>query len=1329
MSREDDGAGRIGRSGLLASIRNRVDASRLSEKEVDRIHATALKNRDSNERGATARRQQERVKGALEVARRMVDAFRAQETEVERIEERAIGNRDTLDRASVVRQEAERRKADTASARARASIAQAADDVEFRARNLASDIEFKAQQEIDRVKGITQQESDEIRTRATIGANDIREAALESATRIRTTATEDADRVRRQSRDESNDIRQRARDITRDISSRARSISSGSDPSAINRFLERTIFRLQRILFSIGRLAAELAVVIAIMAVVTLAVNAWGTAVDLLSVGLLGLAGIVTFVYTKAIEQAARATSLTTKELQLGQQALLRLGYLYEEAGMIIEKATDAIDQARVDPTDDANIFLESIGINLQEVERRGQSAFSTLEDILQAVRDLPEAARFERLEAIFGDADVASALVAAGSSFRDDIERAANEIRVLNDTELREINQLGGEVLAFLGTLYSDVRSFFTDNIDAARAIVDLAQRELRPVLQGLLDYFANRVRDFSQNPDQFVEGFRSVVNTIKEVLLTLYKALKFVADTFQRLNLSATQVTNIILVLVAISGLSQVLRPLVTILGYLHLGLLNFTSSLGRLFATVTGVAIAGAGAAAVAPSVGIDTSFVVSAVTSILGVLGLSYLLRLGARGLESVFTSVASRVAVRLGLASAGAASAGATLAGISVSSIAPIVAGVVAALGLGYLLYTSVQRAQQDNEAGVVRRQRGETEATYQRRIVRETEAAIVVQTALIQAGRDAVAAYEESTVATQKASEAIENAARVADDAEGLGVPSTDLRNLIQVAMQAAETAEQAGEAARAVATDPRAEARESGTEVSRQAVQKLNEAIGNLTTAVDSATIIVEDADREARALEIKRQQLDRIAAEGEERAIEIRTRYIRTLNEEANAIELAERASQPLGDHVRRLGLTAEYIENLIQRITTPVSEQDRNTALKSVRDLQTLTGASFQEIVAFFREFSTFARDETERGFGSLQEFQRNQQRSEELFTNMEEALRTLNQIDFITRETENQRVFISQTELLIALEEKYGESIDVVNQKLDEYLNKYHDTATQIRRVSVSQAEFAQVGLDAIGSLTSGLSDVILRVEDVGDAFKNVFQNIIRSVIQSVVNTTLSGVIRRLEEIRQGISEEEIAARTRDQLESPIGAAPDVVAITAATTAQAAAATAERASTAAAATATSAAVSINTTVVAANTLVGAMTQVSTACTAAATVAQAAATAAQAAAAAAAAATASSAPQQGAAQALQLSNIAVTLSGGGGADTSAGGPNLGAPKPVVPPEGGDTYNVTAYALGSASPADMERAAYAGTRRGAAENQRDPYARANTQRIAEGR
>ena len=1186
VARAQEREGRARPVDILTTTRNRVDAARLAETEIDTVHDTALRNRDRNERASTTRREQDRVKASLATARRLVDNFRAQETEVERVQAQTIRNREALERAAAVRRETERRRADDAAARARATIDQAAEDVDFRARNLAHDIEFRAQQEIDRVKSITQQDADALRARATEGANEIREAALESAERIRSTATEDADQVRRLARDEANEIRQRSRDITRDVAAQARGIAVGPDSSAINRFLERTIFRLQRILHSIGRLASELAVILVIMAAVTLAVEALSAVMDLASVAVIGLAGVVTFVYTNAMERAARATSLTTAELQLGQQALLRLGFLFEEASMIIEKATDAVDAARIDPTDDANVFLQGIGIDLQDIERRGQSALSIVEDIIQAVSQLPESARFERLEAIFGDSDVAAALTAAGASFRDDIERAADEIRVLNNTEIREINRLGGDVLAFFGTLYSDVRGFFVDNIDAARTIVDLAQRELRPILVGLLDYFANRVQGFAQDPEGFVDGVRRVVNTIIEVVLTLYNALKFVADAFQRLNLSPATVTSIILILIAVAGLAQVLRPLVTVLGYLHLALRNVVGPLGRLLATL-GAPIGGGAAAA------------------------------------------------------AGGALTAGA---------IVPVVVAVLAALGLGYLL---VRAARQPDPQEEVRT------STRARNVLGQ------------RAQEEALQGIEDQAAAVVAASERFEGA------------------------------------------------------------IQRIQESTDATTLSIRAARLRNEEAaaveERLARDRELRRIGAENRISEAQEAALEAQNRYIESLLSATNAYIEADLAATPLGDHIRQLGITFEQVQSISERLLMPRSVDDVLAAQRAAQDLENATGRSFQRIVAFFNGFSTFARDQTEGQTNRLREFQEGAQRTEELFTNLDEALLTLRQINFIEQQTDDVGVLITQARLLVSIEERYGQSIDVVNQKLDEYLAKYHDAATEIRRTSEIQAEFAQVGLDALGSVSNALSDVILRVNTVREAFEVAFRSIGRSIIQSVINTALAGLIRRLEESAQGLSEEDIGARVREE----IGPPPEQVAVTtAAIVVRAAAETAQQASQTAAATATSAAVSTNTATAAAIALQNAMTQVAIATTRAAAVAQAAAAAAQAAAAAAQAAAAQGTPpQQGAAQAAQLGSLAVTLTGSGSFDTSAGGPNLGAPKAVAPQAAGDTYNVNAYALGTASPADVERAAYAGTRRGAADNQRDPYVRANAQRVAEGR
>ena len=1396
---------RVGRSGLLASIRNRVDAARLAETEIDKVHDTALRNRDRNERATITRREQDRIKASLATARRLVDNFRAQETERDRLQEQTIKNRETLERAVEVRRDADRRKAEAATARARALIDQVAESVEFKARNLAQDIEFRAQQEIGRVKDITQRDADDLQARATAGANEIREAALESSARIRATATEDADQVRRLARDEANEIRRRSRSITSDIASRGRAIEVGPDTSAVNRLLERTIFRLQRILHSIGRLASELAVVLAVMAVVTLAIEALNTVVDLASVGVIALAGVVTFVYTNAMEKAARATSLTTREIQLGQQALFRLGYLYEDAAMIIEKATETIDNARIDPTDDANIFLQTLGIDLQEVDRRGQSALSTLEDILQAVRNLPESARFERLEAIFGDADVAGALVAAGASFRDDIERAADEIRVLNNTEIREINRLGGEVLAFFGILYSDVRSFFIDNIDAARTIVDIAQRELRPILTGLLDYFASRVQGFTQDPEQFISGVRRVANTIKEVLLTLYNALKFVSDSFQRLNLSPTAVTTILLVLVAVAAAAQVFRPLVTVLGYLHL------------------------------------------AVRSLLGPLN-----------------NFLRSLAVRAGFAGAAAAGGGAAAAGGTVAAVAPIVVGVIAALGLGYLLYSSVQRAQQENEAGVVRRQRGETEAAYQRRIEREAEAAIAAQTALIQAGRDAVDAYEEATAATRSATQAIENARDVADDADRLGFSSDELRGLIQVATQAAATAEQAGEAARAAATDPRLETRGEAAQVSQQAVQRLNEAVGNLKRAVDSGTdLVIGIASRElvARNLELEEIRQEKLIAEASDRARESQDKYTISLLNAAEAYDVSTLQAEPLGDVVRRLGLTLDAVRDLGERVRGEDIEQARQwiidagftveefgrlinesetasvrqarqrilelgvtaseffdifrglsgqdtmdareelkalgltvreaqefnlrisreaifypsepgrelerlegiaveigtsienfrdifrravgggtldaiqtieamgitveefnsiarlasrgddfgllqeletigvtldearvifdkatefNALEALRSLQeagltldeifklvsdpinldteaatriidgtnlTLTsvktlvdnirnsgiieaarevdtiqrdsGRSLQTIEEFLTEISRFAADLNEEALNRVEELRRSRAQGSDVFRSVDEALLVLRQIDRITTPViegvTTAEELLNRAELLRSLNERYGKSIPELEEDAREYIELLNEASLAAEQSRNNLALWASVGLTAINSLSNALSDIILKVQSVGDAFRQVFQTVIRAAIDAVVRTVLADLINRLEELQQG--------------QSASGQAADLI-------------------------------------------------------------------------------------------QSLVNTGGAVSGTGLTSEA-----LPSGKPVAPQAAGDTYNVNAYALGTASPADVEQAAYAGVRRGAADNQRDPYVRANTQRAAEGR
>ena len=87
------------------------------------------------------------------------------------------------------------------------------------------------------------------------------------------------------------------------------------------------------------------------------------------------------------------------------------------------------------------------------------------------------------------------------------------------------------------------------------------------------------------------------------------------------------------------------------------------------------------------------------------------------------------------------------------------------------------------------------------------------------------------------------------------------------------------------------------------------------------------------------------------------------------------------------------------------------------------------------------------------------------------------------------------------------------------------------------------------------------------------------------------------------------------------------------------------------------------------------------------------------------------------------------ISAANAANAASGSLGVSASGATPGFGAPKAVAPVSYGDVFQVSAYALGTASAGDVERAAREGVMRGHREANDDPFTRAATQRTAEGR
>ena len=643
------------------------------------------------------------------------------------------------------------------------------------------------------------------------------------------------------------------------------SIRGGADnQNRFNNSIGIGLFRLSSFFRSAALLGTELSVVIIVLVAITLALQAMSVAMDLVGVGVIGLAGIVTFVYTNAMQRAARSTSLTVQELQVAQQALLGLGFLFEESAMILERAVSALDDARIDPSDEVNAHLSAVGVNLGSVENRGRSTLDVIEQVLEATRGLSDPARFERLEAIFGDGDVANALVAAGDTFLDRIQRASSEIRVLNRVEIQAVNNLGGEVLSIFGTLYSDVRAFFVDNIDAARTIVRIAEQQLRPLLQGLLDYFSRRIQEFTRDPQSFIDGIVRVSDIVIEVFRAIHRQLQGFADAFtavaQFFNLSATGIARLLVQLIAFSAAAQVLRPLLAILARLVLSFGSLVPVLLRLGPIVRNLVVGSAG-----------------------GVAG--------------------------------GAAAA---VGGVTVASVLPVVVAVAAAAALAIGIPYFFRNQIQENSRRDIADQQGEVSGDRFQFSQEQLEAPFL----------SAIDRIQDSTDAW---SETYTNALD-----------------------------------------------RNATAQAEREAIERANES---------------------------RKLAAEKRLAEAIQSSLQFHEQYTASLLSESEAFIRATAAAEPLGDQVRRLGLTFESVNALAQRVLLPTSVADALAAQEEIRNLEGETGRAFRTIVAFFSETSRFIADQTESAFRSLGEFQEAQARPADTFRSNDEALRVLRQIDAI------------------------------------------------------------------------------------------------------------------------------------------------------------------------------------------------------------------------------------------------------------------------------------------------------------------------------------
>ena len=933
----------------------------------------------------------------------------------------------------------------------------------------------------------------------------------------------------------------------RNLNNVSRSSSRGANEQS--RFINAIgvgLFRLSSFTRSAALLGTELSIVILVLATVTVALQAMSVVMDLAGVAIIGLAGILTFVYTNAMQRAARSTSLTVQELQVAQQALLGLGFLFEESAMILERAVGALDDARIDPSDEVNAHLGALGVNLSSVENAGRSTLDVIQQILTATEGLSDPARFERLEAIFGDGDVANALVAAGDTFLDRIQRASSEIRVLNRVEIQAVNELGGSVLSIFGTLYSDVRAFFIDNIDAAQTIVRVAEQQLRPLLQGLLDYFGRRIQEFTRDPESFIDGVRNISEIVINVLNTIYRQLQRFASYFTSVasffNLSATGVASLLVQLVAFSAAFQVLRPLFAILA--------------RIVLSFGGLRVA-----------------------------------------LRAIIPIIGSLIGLSAGGAAAGVAGgAAAAGAGLTVAAVLPIVVSVAAAaavaIGIPYFFRNQIQESSRRDVSD------GEGSGRDFRFSQEQLQAPSLNAIANIDRATEAWSlSYTEALDRNAAAQARIEVIQRANE------LRRIEFEKYVADFRMATAAAEPLGEQVRRLG-------------LTFESVSALAQRILMPTSADDAAA-----AFREIRELESDSGRVFNDLVEHFRQAI-------RSLDD----FRRISAAAQPLGDHARRLGLTLEGLNELAQRILTPISTDDALAAQEEIRNLEGETGRAFRVIVDFFSETSRFVADQTESTFRSLGEFQEAQARSADTFRSNDEALRVLRQIDEVRIPHARVEGQLRQAELFVALEERYGLSLQELIGTAREYLTVNSNITRESERLRDITLEWTGIALSAIDTLSGALGDIVFRVRTVGEAFRQVFETVIRQAIQALVNTLLNDLIRRINEIRQ-------------QAEASSSASALANAVS----------------------------------------------------------------------------------------LVQAGIGVANTAAGGATASQGpvsGTGLvGSGKAAAPASYGDVFQVNAYALGTASPADVERSAREGIIRGYREANDDPFSRAATQRTAEGR
>ena len=826
----------------------------------------------------------------------------------------------------------------------------------------------------------------------------------------------------------------------------------------------------------IGRASAELGVIITVVAAITLIVEALGVALDLVSIGAVGLAGVFTFQLVNAMDTARRSTAATVQELQAAQQAMLRLGVLFTDQAMILERAQQTIDEARIDPQADANVFLQQFGINLTDTDRRGQSLVETIDEILNQTQDLSDSARFVALESIFGDPEVAAALIDAGDDFLGRLERAAAEIRVLTNIEIQAVRDLGGEVLAIFGTVFSDVRAFFVDNIADARTIVAIAERELVPLFRSLLNFLEQRFQSFSDDPETFVSGTRDVVGVIVEVFREIYNTMRDISEIFQRLNLSATDVTRILLVLIQISALAQLLRPLVGVFGALS-GLLRLIGPLLRGFSRALGPVIES---------------------------------LRIGLGQLASRAGAGGIGTAVAGGGAAVGVASA------LGASAIVPIVAAVLAALGLTYLL----------SRGGEADRQRREG-FQAQQRTAEETRPSATID-ALVDRG---ISSLDSITTAVSRDIEAQANLARsrqiTTEEAQ---------RNIEQLSRSALEQIESVANVSGTAVADAFSQSASAGSLAATGSLDRLNDAAESAAASVEGAfqsgadviTGVQSAIDRDE-AL-VRRQATQALA--------DANQAYIETLLLAVGAYRDADSAAQPLGDHIRRLGLTFEEVSALSEALLSPQNLDDLALLQNRANVIEQETGRTLDVVLNFFQAYSTFITEQQATTLAQIEEFRNQARRGFADFGSAEEARRVLRQLQLLQRQPTTGGEEQAQIQLAQSLQAQFStEDLNALRTSAMGFLEVIVDTDPALVRAREQIQLFANVGINAINNISSAIADVALGVRSIGDAFEQVFQGIVRDSIQAIIDLVLFDLLEALRQAGDAQRELQLSQQSR------------------------------------------------------------------------------------------------------------------------------------------------------------------------------------------------